>query len=178
MLPQSINGNPHAPTLISSLSHTWIEYQHLGWMTKTSRRIENRAHENIVLQQNVCFATARQPFVSLEKWQIWKSKFGCFLGKVCSRYSKTWFACLFRSGQFRHLFHSIFRSISAVFSSSFLYLLMNLHCHILAYNMTSLCLAPKELGMNCLQLVHAASIVPVWHFMVAAALDILHKFAA
>ena len=24
---------------------------------------------------------------------------------------------------------------------------MNLHCHILAYNMTFLCLAPKELGM-------------------------------
>ena len=65
-------------------------------------------------------------------------------------------------------FHSIFRNISAVFSSSFLYLLMNLHCHILAYNMTSLCLAPKELGMNCLQLVHAASILPVWHLMVTS----------
>ena len=93
-------------------------------------------------------------------------QFGCFLGKLCFRYSKTWFSRLFRSDQFRHLFHSIFCNISAVFSSSFLYLLMNLHCHILAYNMTSLCLAPKELGMNCLQLVHAASIVPVWHFMV------------
>ena len=78
---------------------------------------------------------------------------GC---KWCFRYSKTWFSCLFRLDKCRHLFHYIFRSICAVFSSSFLYLLMNRRCHILAYNMTSLCLAPKELGMNCLQLVHAA----------------------
>ena len=64
-------------------------------------------------------------------------------------------------------------------SSSFLYLLMNLHCHILAYNMTSLCLAPKELGMDFWQLVHAASIVPVYMAFDggAAANDMLHKFS-
>ena len=66
-------------------------------------------------KKNVCFATARHPFVSPEKWQIWTSKFGCFLGTLWFRYSKAQFSCLFRSGKFRHLFHSIFRSISAVF---------------------------------------------------------------
>jgi len=33
--------------------------------------------------------SARQPLLSLEKWEIWTSKFGCFLGKWCFRHSKT-----------------------------------------------------------------------------------------
>ena len=91
---------------------------------KTSRRTGNRARENRVLQKKKCFPSARQPLLPLEKWEIWTSKFGCFLGKWCFRYSKRLFSCLFRLDKCRHLFHSIFRSICAVFSSSFLYLLI------------------------------------------------------
>ena len=125
----------------------------IGFFTNTTRRTGNRAPENRVLQKNVGFATARQQLLSLEKCEIWTSKFGRFLGKLCFPYSKTWISCLFRSDNCSHLFRSIFRSICAVLPSSFLYLLMNLHCHILACNMTSLCLAPKELRMYFLHLV-------------------------
>ena len=130
----------------------------------TSRRTGNRARENRVLPKNVCFVTGRQQLWSLEKCEFFGlPNLGVFLVNCDMRYSKTWISCLFRLDNCSLLFHSIFRSICAVLSSSVLYLLMNLNCHILAYNMTSLCLAPKELGMDFLQLVHAASIVPVSH---------------
>ena len=115
----------------------------------------------------MCFTTARLQFVPLKMWQIWTSKFGSFFGTWCFHHSKTPICDAFRSGKNKLLsFQSIFRNIWTVFSSSFLYLLTKRHCHILAYNITSLCLAPKEFGVIFLQLVHAASIVPVWHLMV------------
>ena len=61
----------------------------IGFFTNTTRRTGNRAPENRVLQKNVGFATARQQLLSLEKCEIWTSKFGRFLGKLCFRYSKT-----------------------------------------------------------------------------------------
>ena len=42
-------------------------------------------------------------------------QFGCFLGKLCSRYSKTWFSCLFRSDQLGIFFT---RSFAASLQSS------------------------------------------------------------
>ena len=50
----------------------------MGFFTNTTRRTGNRAPENRVLQKDVGFATARQQLLSLEKCEIWTSKFGRF----------------------------------------------------------------------------------------------------
>ena len=91
----------------------------------------------------------------------WKSvKFGrpnlrLFLGNCVFTSVKHHFVIDFDRASITLLsFHFICRNISTVFSSSFLYLFTKRHCHILAYNITSLCLAPKEFGMIFLQLVH------------------------
>ena len=84
----------------------------------------------------------------------WKSvKFGrpnlsLFLGNCVFTSVKHHFVIHFDRASITLLsFHFICRNISTVFSSSFLYLFTKRHCHILAYNITSLCLAPKEFGM-------------------------------
>ena len=122
--------------------HRWISRGYcrciLGGWTQTSRRTGNRACEIRVLPKKCVFCHSEATIVVT--WNVWELDvhIWAFLGKLCFRYSKTWLSCLFWSDNCSLLFHSIFRSICAVLSSSFLSLLMNLHCHILAYNMTSL----------------------------------------
>ena len=142
------------------------------WNDPTLRHIHPGGPKTVLMKTQFLKKTCVSPQRGNNLYP-WKSvKFGrpnlsLFLGNCVFTSVKHHFVIHFDRASITLLsFHFICRNISTVFSSSFLYLFTKRHCHILAYNITSLCLAPKEFGMIFLQLVHAASIVPVWHLMV------------